>query len=183
MYRNRCRPKYSDEELAAIYSRPWEMQSDWKDHVLRQNATLLLAGRFIQEDDKTGADLSCGDAYLARHIPQLTWILGDFASGYGLRGPIEQTIHQIPQVDIFLCCETIEHLDDPDAVLRQIRLKSKKLIISTPICRWIDENPQHYWSWDQKAVKSMLIDAGWNPVDYEETYSDPGYCFQIWGCI
>lgn len=183
MYRERCRPKYTDDELAEIYCVPWQMQHDWKDHVLRQNQTLELAGRFIEDDDFTGADLSCGSAYLSSHISNIRWILGDFASGYDYQGPIELTVERIPRVDVFLCCETIEHLDDPDAVLRQIRRKSKKLILSTPICRWWDENPEHYWSWDQKAVKRMLEDAGWHPVDYEETYCDPGYCFQIWGCV
>ena len=182
MYRERCRPKYTDEQLAEIYKEPWSMQYDWKDHALRQNKTLELAGRFLTANDRTGADLSCGDGYICRHIPHVNWILGDFAPGYAYQGPIEDTIREIPEVDVFICCETIEHLDDPDAVLRAIRWKAKKLILSTPICRWFDENPQHYWSWCQKAVKKMLLDSGWNPVDYEETYADPGYCFQIWGC-
>lgn len=183
MYRERCRPKYSDEELAEIYAAPWGMQPDWKDHVFRQNATLVLAGRFITEDDHTGADLSCGDGYLASHIPNIQWLLGDYASGYQFTGPIEETIRQIPEVDVFLCTETLEHLDDPDAVLRAIRYKAKKLIISTPICQWWDENPEHYWSWDKGGVRKMLRDAGWEPADFEETYCEPGYSFQCWAAI
>lgn len=185
MYRLRCREKYSDEALAAIYAQPWPHGTNvqGKDHVLRLNATLKMAGRFINSEDTLGADLSCGDAYLSRHIPNVTWILGDFAPGYPIQGPIEETIYQISMVDVFLCCETLEHLDDPDSFLRALRYKTRKLIISTPICRWYDENPQHYWSWDTKAVKKMLIEAGFEPVDYEETYSDPGYCFQIFGAI
>lgn len=187
MFRERCRPKYSDEELKEIYANPWGFQDDWKDHVLRRNATLVLAARFIDDSDRVAADLSCGDGYFATHLPSLSWLLGDYAPGYPYTGPLEETIHQLAddhgEVDVYFCCETIEHLDDPDQVLKYIRRYSKKLVLSTPICRWWDENPEHYWSWDQKAVKKMLIDTGWNPVEYEETYCEPGYSFQIWGCI
>lgn len=183
MYRERCRPKYSDEELAEIYAVPWGMQDDWKDHVLRQNATLVLAGRFITAEDTTGADLSCGDGYLSCHIPGVRWLLGDFAPGYDYQGPIEETIRQIPNVDVFLCTETLEHLDDPDAVLRAIRYKAKKLIASSPIMQWWDENPQHYWAFDKGAYRKMLRDAGWEVVEMEETYCEPGYSFMIMAAI
>lgn len=183
MYRQRCRPAYSDEELTEVYAAPWVMDPTWKDHKLRLNKTLELAGRFIDERDTSGADLSCGDSYFATHIPQIDWTLGDFAPGYDITGPIETTIRTIGYVDVFVCCETLEHLDDPDALLRAIRYKSKKLIVSSPICQWIDVNPQHYWSFDKGAYRKMLRDAGWEIVEFEETYADPGYCFQIYGCI
>lgn len=189
MYRERCRPKYSEEVLKEIYSKHWEMQFDWEDHVLRQQYTLDLANELITPEDTIGADLSCGDAYLSRNLPQIQWLLGDFAPGYQYRGPIEETVDEIPKVDVFLCCETLEHLDDPDGVLRAIRKKTKKLIISTPICRWHDQNPQHYWAWDQKAVRQMFMNAGFKKAAYKETphlkRGDQyfGYSFQIWGCI
>ena len=182
-FRERCRPKYSEAELEEIYRYPWHMDETWKDHRQRRAKTLLLMGRFIDEMDHRGADLSCGDAYFASFTPQIEWVLGDYGPGFAIQGPIEETIEQIDPVDVFLCCETLEHLDDPDSVLKQIRRKSKKLILSTPICQWWDENPEHYWAWDQGGIRRMLFDAGWQYVDYEETYSDPGYCFQIWGCV
>jgi hypothetical protein len=113
----------------------------------------------------------------------LMWYLGDYAPGYTYHGPIERTIDAIPPVDLFLCCETLEHLDEPEAVLKAIRYKTNKLLISTPICTFIDDNPEHYWAWDQEAVVGMLRYAGFEPILYRDTFYDPGYCFQIWGCI
>jgi len=181
MYRNRCREKYTDEELREIYAVPHD-HTQWPDHVLRVCSTLDLAAELMDDTDHTGADLSCGNAFTINRLPFQKRYLGDYAPGYAYCGPIEETIKEIPEVDVFFCCETLEHLDDPESVLRQIRQKSKKLIVSTPICRWRDDNPEHYWSWDQEAVKAMLVDTGWNPTHYRETYFDPGYCFQIWGC-
>lgn len=182
MFRMRCRPKYSDDELRSIYASTHEHHK-YPDHRLRVAKTCELLGRFVDVSDRSAADLSAGDGYILNHLSVPTKIYGDWTPGYEYTGAIEDTILAIPPVDVFLCCETLEHLDDPDLVLRRIRMKAKKLVISTPICRWWDENPEHYWSWDTKAVKKMLIDANWTPKDYEETYYEPGYCFQIWGCV
>lgn len=149
------------------------------DHAQRLKLTLELAQRFIDDSDLIGADLSCGDAALAYMFPGLTWFLGDFAPGYPIRGPIEETIHQVPSVDVFVCCETIEHLENPDAVLAEIRKKTKKLILSTPVCTWIDENPEHIWAWDTDAVLLMLGKAGFTSVGRAITDAQPGYIFQI----
>lgn len=189
MYRERCRPKYTPEQLKEIYSKPWKMNENWKDHKLRLEKTIEVSDYIIGADDRTAADLSCGDAYVASRYSRMLWHLGDFAEGYAFTGPIEETIDLIPPVDVFFLCETLEHLDDPDYVLRKIRTKTNKLILSTPVCLWHDENPQHYWSWDQSTVKGMLKAAKFRPVRYAETErlmegdSYYGYVFQIWGCL
>ncbi len=182
MYRERCRPKYSDAELEEIYSQPWQMQDDWEDHRQRLDFTLRVAKQVVAAEYTTAADLSCGDAYWRQKFPQLDWTLGDYAEGYNFRGPIEETIEQIDPVDVFFCCETIEHLDDPDYVLQRIRLKTKRLVLSTPFKHEEDVNPEHYWSWDSEAVDEMLKMAGFESFMYMETKHQPGYIFQIWGC-
>lgn len=181
-FRKRLRPKYSDEELAEIYSTPHSVCGDWTDHKLRLEATLRLAKLLIEPSDRTIADLSCGDGYLLKNLSVPVKIFGDFAPGYSYQGPIEKTIHEIEKVDIFVLCETLEHLDDPDLVLRLIRAKSSKLIVSTPLDEHTDENPEHYWGWNRRAVKCMLKDAGWMPMFYDDTIPPFGYRFQIWGC-
>jgi hypothetical protein len=137
------------------------------------------------------ADLSCGNAYIAntlveRHGHEWTRLYrGDFAPGYEFTGPIEQTIDEIPDVDVFVLSETIEHLDDPDAVLRQIRAKAKALILTTPDGEDNDLNDQHYWGWDTEAMKYMLLNAGWNPETLTTlSFHDPVYIYtyQIWTC-
>jgi len=169
------------------------MSDDWEDHKQRLDFTGRVGDLLIEDGDKVAADLSCGDGLWSKRYSDRQWHLGDYAAidfsqlprAYPYIGPIEETVELIPLVDIFFCCETIEHLDDPDYVLQRIRVKSRKLILSTPL-RYADmgpdPNPQHYWQWDKAAVREMLTSAGWDPVFYSETSRQPGYIFQIWGC-
>ena len=110
-------------------------------------------------------------------------MLGDFAPGYQIRGPIEETIERIPSVDMFVCSETLEHVNDPDAVLRQIRRKADMLLLSTPIGETAPSNNiQHYWGWDRPAIQDMLDKAGFKTVQVYTELVFPGsvYDFQIW---
>lgn len=179
MYLHRNWPTYSEAELREIYSQPWSMDSAWLDHVQRRDKTLLLADQ-VSHLSVTAADLSCGDAYFASQLPELDWHLGDFAPGYEYEGPIERTIHQIPQVDLFLLCETLEHVENPLEVLVLIRQRAKRLILSTPLMTCPDENPQHYWSWDNEQIEYLADLAGWRVTDYAQTDPDIGYTFQVW---
>lgn len=189
MYRLRTRPKYSDVELAELYRVP-HVHTKWEDHVHRVDRTIEVGKQFWAEyADPPGelpciADLSCGDAAIAEGLAEHACLqLGDFAPGYEHQGPIEETIDQLDHpVDIFICSETIEHLDRPDDVLKQIRQKSRLLLLSTPWCQWPDPNPEHYHSWDDEAVRDMLVAADWNPVYYERYYTGLGYHYQIWFC-
>jgi hypothetical protein len=75
-------------------------------------------------------DLSAGDATIINALDTETKYIGDYVPGYEYTGAIEHTLDLIPNVDLYICTETIEHLDDPDDVLRRIRAKSKMLILS-----------------------------------------------------
>jgi hypothetical protein len=100
-----------------------------------------------------------------------------------LVGPIEETVFKLEPVDLFVCSETLEHLDDPDRVLALIRKRTKYLLISTPIGEYHTENPEHYWGWDVDGVRAMVDKAGFKPLVINELYL-PGryYDFQIWAC-
>lgn len=185
MYRHRNRPKYTEEELGEVYSRQYD-HTRWDDHIARVAKTVELGKQMVCYDEGPClADLSCGDGAIVSGInPWACHQLGDFTPGHEYHGPIEETILQLDHsVDLFVCSETIEHLDDPDAVLRQIREASAMLLLSTPKLSWPDPNPEHYWAWDSEAVCAMLIAAGWDPIDYVEQYSGLGYTYQIWGCL
>jgi hypothetical protein len=192
--RVRLRPAYTEAELARIYAQP-HSHAGWPDHVLRVARTIELAEDMGEQfgHPYAVADLSCGDAAIARAVtlahdmepPRV--ILGDYAPGYELTGLIEQTIHRIPVVDLFICSETIEHLDDPDTVLKLIRGKASHLVLSTPLGETRPDNPEHYWGWDQDGVREMLKAANWTPA-YERIvhYSGNGQwqaaTYQLWGC-
>jgi hypothetical protein len=130
------------------------------------------------------ADLSCGDGAIANGVPALRHILGDMAEGVELVGPIEATVRLIPKVNLFICSESIEHLDDPNLVLTLIREKTAKLVLSTPVGCFNDPNEEHYWAWDREAVEKMLADAGFQVSTYLElSWPCGGYTFGIWGCV
>lgn len=180
--RQRLRPAYSSEELAQVYATPHE-HWQWKDHQLRVAMTIAFASWF--KDVNSVADLSAGDAAIINAIPAKDKYIGDFAFGYELTGSIDETIDLILKVDLFICSETIEHLDDPEATLRKIRAKTKAIIITTPDGEINDGNPQHYWGWDSDGVEAILKSVGFTPVIYNKlTFSDPGlvYDYQFWGC-
>ena len=178
--RTRLRPAYSSAELASVYAQPHD-HTRWHDHGLRVNVTINMARWYT--DVASVADLSCGNAAIAKALGAETTILGDYAPGYPFTGPIETTIEQIPDVDLFICSETLEHLDDPDAVLVAIRKKTRYLILSTPVDAGWDLNPEHYWSWDRRGVEDMLTAAGFSTDVFTAVDTRPGglyYCFGIW---
>lgn len=184
--RIRLRPAHCPAELAALYPVP-HGHARWPDHVERVARTISFARGFYPagSDGCRGviADLSCGDAAIARALgPAARVLLGDIAAGYEICGPIEQTVALVSHADLWLLCETAEHLDDPDAVLRGIRERSDRLVLSTPIGENSPVNPEHYWGWDAEGVRDMLTGAGWKS-EAREDVAHPLGAYQLWGCL
>jgi hypothetical protein len=165
------------EDLAKMYAAPHSSAS-FIDHGFRISATVAAA-----PPAASAADLSCGDGAILRALPVPMKFYGDLAPGYPLQGPIDQTIDQIPQVDLFVCCETLEHLAGPTTTLRKIRGRAQQLLLSTPVEAWGDDNAEHLWAWDREGVEEMLTAAGWHVDTYttsDHRASGFTYCFGIW---
>jgi hypothetical protein len=180
--RIRLRPKYSEKELKELYKTPYQHKS-WIDHIQRVESTIALASWFYPIFKI--ADLSCGDGYIIDSISANSRYKGDFAPGYDYIGSIEETIDYIPAVDLFILSETIEHIDDPDSLLKKIRSKTKNLILTTPKNEVNDSNPEHYWAWDKEDMGQMLRKSGFTPQIYQELeFFDSSFCYvyQMWGC-
>lgn len=197
--RKRLRPSYSPEKLAEIYDKGYAYTT--ADHWLRIGATKELVNWTAQRHRlESFADLSCGDGKIIGDVTHKfkEYHLGDYssfnigtattklASSFGYVTPyvgsIMETIHDIPKVDLFLCSETLEHVDDPDALLAAIREKTRYLILSTPDSRFDDENEEHYWAWDQNEIYYMLGAAHFGKstvmtLDFNREFY---YDFQIW---
>jgi hypothetical protein len=186
MMRRRLRPMPTADELRQLYAVPHD-HLGWEDHVFRVDVTSALAHHLLPQGGRV-ADLSCGNALIARRLRDshgATLVLGDFAPGYQHCGPIEETVELIDPVDLFVCSETVEHLDNPDAVLRQIRAKTDRLLLSTPDGEDDDANPEHIWGWDAEATEKMLRDAGFQPDVHTTVDVRPAgcvYAYQIWAC-
>lgn len=181
--RIRLRPAHDDEALARIYAAPHQ-HTKWDDHKVRVAVTAQFAHRMAGRVD-SAADLSCGDGTIINALAADTRYLGDFAPGYPIVGPIDDTIDQIPVVDLFVCCETLEHLDVPDLTLKKIRAKARALVLSTPVDAFNDRNEEHYWAWSREAVEAMLAAAGFIVVVYAAIDFRPSggeYQFGVWYC-
>lgn len=135
----------------------------------------------------TAADLAAGDGELLRQVqtqcPGAVTFTSDLVPHPELdsSGPIEATLDQCPDVDLFVCSETLEHLDDPDDVLRRITSKSRYQIISTPNGEPNLINTEHYWTWDTEGIRGMAEQAGLRPLSQLLFTPTPlYYTFQIW---
>lgn len=186
MTRKRLRPAYTEQELRDLYRTPHDHRR-WPDHHLRVDVTVKVAQWMAGDGVGSAADLSCGNGAVLKEVPARRKFFGDYAYGPDLEfhGPIEKTLTQLPQdVDLFVCSETLEHVDDPDAVLAQIRGRARRMVLSTPVEAWNDVNPEHYWAWSREDVEAMLTTAGWSPYVYTAVDFRPiglPYCFGIWG--
>lgn len=85
-------------------------------------------------------------------------------------------------VDLLVCSETLEHLDDPDGFLSRARLSARSILVTTPENETATDNEEHYWGWDSEAVSYMLHTAGWNTVDHRvfQPLTAQTYSFQFW---
>ena len=145
--------------------------------------TIAFASFFGDVD--AAADLSAGDATIINSISAKRRYIGDFAPKYEFQGSIDQTIDLIPKVDLYICSETIEHLDDPELTLRKIRAKTRYLIVTTPDGETNDSNLEHYWGWDTDGIRQLLESSGFSPIIFSriDFVNPPStYNYQIWGC-
>jgi hypothetical protein len=176
--RTRLRPAVDD--TAAFYLHRYPNGYDhrvWLDHQERVPATVdfavaALATEPGQPPVRTIADLSCGDGALALSLavrlncPDRPF-LGDVnsASGMGdldVSGSLPDTLEALPAggVDLFVCSETLEHLDDPERFLHLLRPLTRYLLVTTPEDETGSGNPEHYWGWDSAFMHFLLVNYG-----------------------
>lgn len=179
--RQRLRPMYTSQRLMEIYPVPHDHRRYGRGHGERVEETIRV-GRTVPLLLPTVADLSCGNGVIARSLCESP-VLGDLAPGYPIQGMIENTLPDLSPVELYICSETLEHVDNPDDLLAMIRNKCKYLLLSTPIDNWGDTNGEHYWAWSKEDVEEMLMSAGFSVVTFSSvdsrTYGEP-YHYGIW---
>lgn len=184
--RVRLRPAWTPAELDVIYDTPHDHRAWGYGHDIRVTQTIALAAWLADMAPAATlvADLSCGNAVIPRAIgrPGRQLLLGDYAPGYPIVGPLEDTLPALEPVDLYICSETLEHLDDPDAVLHLIAEKAHRLILTTPLGETSAGNPEHYWGWDHDGIGSMLADTGWATVAQVDVAIPDSYTYQLWAC-
>ena len=170
----------------------------WPDHVARTNVT---AGLIAWLKPSVVLDPACGDGSLAlaaNHIHNFRAILGDlsqpnigYVSGRGGMDwtySVDDALHTIVRqkgVDVTILTEILEHVEDPDAILRAAREVSTYLVASSPEMRpgQVDTNHEHLWMFDGDGSLEMLQRAGWNPISKTHLgFPFLEYDFGIWVC-
>ncbi len=122
------------------------------------------------------ADMSCGDAYITRALAEYSGVeplLGDLTPGHEYQGELHDTVVQIPRVELFVCTNTAEHLDDPDADLALVRERCDKMLFSVAVDEWGESAGDHYWAWSREGVEEMLAGASFQVSAYLELDMTP----------
>lgn len=182
--RIRLRPKYSDEELAALYDKPYD-HTKWDEHHIRVGWTIGRINHWIalqRPEIVKAVDLSCGDGAILRNLNVVDKEFGDLVAAPHLTmisRPAEEAVKLITG-DLLICSETLEHLDDPDAFLRDASQNFKYVAITTPLGEdFPEKNWEHYWGWDLLDMNQILRDTQWYPL-VEETLPLDYYTYQFW---
>lgn len=187
--RVQLRPFHDAATLAKVYDHPYD-HTHWPDHIERVRWTIAEGVQLAKQLKAVSLiDLSCGDGAVLRGIaaelPESTLYFGDLVHAPHVQhvGPIEEALRlEGLCADLLVMTETLEHLADPDAVLRAARVRFRGLLVSTPIGEdATHDNIEHYWSWQMEDVLGMLTEAGWTPYRYARL-DLPWYDFQLWGC-
>jgi 2-polyprenyl-3-methyl-5-hydroxy-6-metoxy-1,4-benzoquinol methylase len=204
----RVRLREAVPDTGAFYADRYPQGYDhrvWPDHVERVNATvgfaMATAPGIVHGRVQSIADLSCGDGRIPTRLANLSGasglVLGDinFSRSVALSDspapadtdlywlPVQESLRLIEPVDLYVCSETLEHLDNPDAFLEEVRTKTKYLLVTTPEAETSLDNPEHYWGWDSDAVGAMLAAAGFTTVHGHQVFtplSADVYKFQMW---
>lgn len=166
----------------------------WPDHIER----LLVTGSVIAWlRPRTVADPACGDgsvleaayrqspfefAHLSDiSVPNIEGLSPSFPHEKHAR-PITEAVEAIDDVDVIVLTEVLEHLADPDAILRLARPRARHLVASSPVSETASAgNPEHLWSWDEDGYEEMLSAAGWTTTSLTAlSWPMFPYKFQIW---
>lgn len=188
------RPFYDPDELTKIYDHVYD-HTRWEDHKKRVADTVTIAVDFIRSQTQPLifelADLSCGDGAIVDGIRreltdyEFNCELSDIvpADHLTMYGPIEEATRLFGDgaFDLVICSETIEHVEGPVALLRELRRVAKAMVLTTPADEVDDGNPEHYWSWGVGDVAGLLDMTGWRTCQF--TVKNYGYYdHQIWVC-
>jgi ubiquinone/menaquinone biosynthesis C-methylase UbiE len=93
-------------------------------------------------------DVGCGEGVVLRHLDRHlrgVRVVGLDVDGTGLRvaqsqnsvSLVQSSVYALPfatgSFDLVLCCEVLEHVDDPDAALAELaRVSSQRVLLSVP---------------------------------------------------
>jgi hypothetical protein len=170
---------HSADETRKLYATSYD-HTHWAEHIERVIKTRKIAQDLIDTYAlRTAADLSAGDRSLASELQGLDMLeTSDLSTGTN----IVEGLLTLSPVDLFICTETIEHLEAPWSVIELIAQRTNWLVLSTPLDEPAETgNWEHYWSFTKQDIENMLAQSGF--TDLSVSYlTRPAwtYIYQIW---
>jgi 2-polyprenyl-3-methyl-5-hydroxy-6-metoxy-1,4-benzoquinol methylase len=175
---------YTSEQRAELYSKVFD-PARWPEHVERIERTIRIIQSYVVDemDGDSGivVDLSCGDGSIAhtlrttsRHVHAV-----DLTDGPDMLDTLRAWNEE--PADLFICTETIEHLEAPWTALELIAQHTRHLVLSTPLDEPDQGNWEHYWSFSLRDVYDLLTQAGFTDLE-RLVLSGRGwhYNYQVW---
>ncbi len=192
MTRIQLREFHTPERLAEIYAQPYD-HTKWQEHQLRVAWTIAIGAEYAREYRVDSIlDPACGDGAIALGIAREAGVdtvaLSDFNSRHSKRSiTVEDTLAEYARLgqktfDLVILTEILEHVQDPDIVLRDARLVGRHLLLSTPLNEThAHGNEEHYWAWSAEDIRDMLHATSWRePTFVYHELSCPFYTYQLW---
>lgn len=172
---------HTEDELRRIYARPYD-HTRWPEHRIRVDRTIEVAQDLIDTHGlRSVGDLSAGDGAVVAGLDIADKTVRDIVDG---GDSIEQLIRMphIGPFDLFICSETIEHLEAPWTVLEHVAQRTRWLVLSTPLNEpVVVDNYEHYWSFSAADIYAILDQAGYTDMKIERIHGRGWtYTYQLW---
>jgi SAM-dependent methyltransferase len=114
-------------------------------------------------------DLGCGDGDLLRRLEYLGIRTFGITAGvanveqarlHGLDVTLGDILGPLPDADLTVMTEVLEHLVDPHGMLA--RINSPYLVVSSPSAETDEWHYEHHaWAWDMDGYFELVAGAGW----------------------
>jgi hypothetical protein len=171
------------EELKSCYGKHYD-PTVWPEHMKRIEATKAFIQRLVDDQGlKTAADYSAGGTPLMASVANLELLE---TSDYSLSGrDIIDEVRRMEPVDLYVCTETIEHLECPWTLIEEVARKTRWLVLSTPLDEpWGSGNWEHYWGFTLDDVRTMLEQSGISPMRQQIVHGENWtYAYQLWAGV
>lgn len=142
-------------------------EDNWDDGADRAHIIRYFIAKGFLKPDYFVVDYGCSTGYGVEILrPYCKDILGIDRSGLA-KGSMKadlDTMEQVPQSDVSVCFEVLEHLKNPERLVRLFKNNTRKLIIvSYPNIQDAGENPWHLHNLTEAQLNDWIMDEQWKP--------------------
>ncbi len=74
---------------------------------------------------------------------------------------------ELPNCDLAVSIETIEHLNDPEKFASMLKESTKRhIVVSTPIIKTTETNKDHLHNFTPETLQKLFVDEDWGPIHW-----------------